>query len=190
MTNPGCRHLHAGSRDGSTRMRAPWRRIVRAAAGLGVAVVGAGLPACSTDSDVPAAAPSSTSAPVSPTTVMIDGDKHTLLSPVDCATKLAQRDATPPESGDLTTRVNVHDDKASVRLALSDLKPPTVDGFAISLKVGNGQYRIPYQAPQSAIQVQATKEGKSYTVTGTAQASTPGQSGMRQVTFGIHVTCP
>ena len=121
---------------------------------------------------------------------MIDGNKHTMIAGVDCTSSAAQPSATPAESGDLTTRISVHDDSASVSLALSDEKPPSVDGFAISLKVGNGQYQLPYQAPQSATQVQATKDGKSYTVTGTGQATTPGQSGTRQVTFGIHVTCP
>ena len=66
----------------------------------------------------------------------------------------------------------------------------SVDGFAISLKVDNGQYQLPYQSVQSPTQVQANKEGKSYTVTGAGQGTSPGQSGTRQVTFGIHVTCP
>jgi Mycobacterium 19 kDa lipoprotein antigen len=84
----------------------------------------------------------------------------------------------------------VHDDAASISLALSDEKPPSVDGFAISLKVDEGQYQLPYQSVQTPTQVQASKEGKSYTVTGAGQGSAPGQSSTRQVTFGIHVTCP
>lgn len=166
------------------------RRMVPAVAGIGVAVVATGLSACSSGGDRHAAAPSSSSPPVSPTTVMIGGTTHTMMAPVNCTTTAAQSGATPPESGDLTTRIAVHDDTSSVRLTLSDLKPPTVDGFAISLKVDNGRYQFPYQAPQSPIQVQATKDGTSYTVTGTGQATTPEQSGTRQVTFGIHVTCP
>ncbi|CPR02500.1 LppO protein [Mycobacterium bohemicum DSM 44277] len=169
MTNSGCHR----------------RRTV--AATVAVAVVALG--ACSGKSGQPAAAPSSTPAPTS-TTVMIDGNKHTMVALVECSSSAAQPSATPAESGDLTTRINVHDDSASVSMALSDEKPPSVDGFAISLAVDNGQYQLPYQAPQTATQVQATKDGKSYTVTGTGQATTPGQSGTRQVTFGIHVTCP
>lgn len=175
MMSPDCRHLG--------------RRIVLSAAVLGVVVLGAGLPACSSKGGRPASAPSSSPAAVS-TTVMIDGNKHTMIAGVDCTGSAAQPSATPAESGDLTTRITVHDDSASVSLALSDEKPPSVDGFAVSLKVGNGQYVVPYQSPQSANQVQATKDGKSYTVTGTGQAIAPGQSGTRQVTFGIHVTCP
>lgn len=175
MTNPACRHFR--------------RRIVVAAAGLGVVVVGTSLAACSSKGNQPAPAPSSSPAAIS-TTVMIDGNKHTMIAGVDCTSSAAQPNATPPESGDLTTRITVHDDSASVSLALSDEKPPSVDGFAISLKVGNDQYQLPYQATQSPTQVQATKDGKSYTVTGTGQATTSGQSGTRQVTFGIHVTCP
>ncbi len=121
---------------------------------------------------------------------MIEGNKHTMIAEVDCVTSPAQPSATPPESGSLTTRITVHDDSASVSLALSDEKPPSVDGFAISLKVGNEQYQLPYQSTNSATQVQASKESKSYTVTGTGQATTPGQSGTRPVTFGVHVTCP
>ncbi|MGO9926571.1 MAG: lipoprotein LpqH [Mycobacterium sp.] len=162
---------------------------VIAAAGLGVVVLGAGLSACSGNSGQPAAAPSTSPTPSS-TTVMVDGNKHTMITAVDCNSSAAQPSATPAESGDLTTRINVHDDSASITLALSDEKPPSVDGFAISLNTGSGQYQLPYQAPQSPTQVQATKDDKGYTVTGTGQATTPGQSGTRQVTFGIHVTCP
>ncbi len=175
MANPDCCHLG--------------RRIVLAAAGLGVVVLGASLSACSSKGGQPTSAPSSSPASVS-TTVMIDGNKHTMIGGVDCTSSAAQPNASPPESGDLTTRITVHDDSASVSLALSDEKPPTVDGFAISLNLGNGQYQLPYQPTNSPTQVQATKEGKSYTVTGTGQATTPGQSGTRQVTFGVHVTCP
>ncbi len=163
--------------------------MVPAVARIGAAVVATSMSACS-GGDHHAATLGSGSPPVSTTTVMIGGTTHTMMTPVNCTTTAAQRGATPPESGDLTTRIAVHDDAASVRLALSDEKPPSVDAFAISLKTANGRYQFPYQAPQSPIQVQATKDGASYTVTGTGQATTPDQSGTRQVTFGIHVTCP
>jgi hypothetical protein len=167
------------------------RRRVPAVAGIGVAVVATSLAACSSSGgDRHAASPGPSPAPVSTTTVMIGGTTHSMMAPVDCTTTAAQRGATPPESGDLTTRIAVHDDSSSVRLTLSDEKPPSVDAFAISLKADDGRYQLPYQAPQSPIQVQATKDGTSYTVTGTGQATTPDQSGTRQVTFGIHVTCP
>lgn len=159
---------------------------ILAAAGM---VLAAGLSGCSGKGAQQAS--SSTSNPVPPsTTVMIDGNKHTMTAGVDCTSSAAQPDASPPESGDLTTHISVHDDTASVSLALSDEKPPMVDGFAISLALSTGQYQLPYQASKSATQVQATKQGKSYTVTGTGQATTPGQSGTRPVTFGVHVTCP
>ncbi len=121
---------------------------------------------------------------------MVGGNKHTIMTKVDCNSTAAQPSATPAESGDLTTRITVHDDSASVSLALSDEKPPSVDGFSLSLKAGSGEYQLPYQAPQSATQVQATKDGKSYTVTGTGQGVSPNQGDVHQVTFGIHVTCP
>lgn len=165
----------------------PW--IVRAGAALGALALGVSLPACSGKESHLASPPSSTPALTS-TTVMIDGNKHTLIAAVDCTSSAAQPNASPPESGDLTTRISVHDDAASVSLAVSDERPPAVDGFAISLKLPNGQYQLPYQGTNSPTQVQATKDGKGYTITGTGQATTPGQSGVRDVRFGIHVTCP
>ncbi|BBZ70237.1 lipoprotein LpqH [Mycobacterium paraseoulense] len=161
-------------------------RYLIAAAGIALA---AGLSGCSGKSGQPAGTPSSSPVAVT-TTVMVDGNKHTLTAGVDCTSSAAQPNASPPESGDLTTHISVHDDTASVSLALSDEKPPMVDGFAISLTLAGGQYQLPYQATKSATQVQAAKEGKSYTVTGTGDATTPGQSGTRTVTFGVHITCP
>lgn len=158
-------------------------------AGLGTVVLVIGLSGCSSSGGGPGAA--TTTAPAtSSTTVMMDQHSHTITAKVECTTTAAAPHATPPESGDLTTRINVHDDSGSVSLALSDEKPPSVDGFAVSLKVGNGQYQLPYQPTQSANQVLVTKDGKSYTITGSGQGTAPGQSGMRQITFGIHVTCP
>ena len=171
------------------RTRAVPRRRVFPAAGLAVVTLAASVSACSGQSGQSGSAASSTPA-YSSTTVMVDGNRHTIIAGVDCNNSAAQPSATPAESGDLTTHITVHDDSASISLALSDEKPPSVDGFAISLKAGSGQYQLPYQAPQSVTQVQATKDGKSYTVTGSGQATTPGQSDVRQVTFGIHVTCP
>jgi hypothetical protein len=188
MTNPDIWHRQAGSQDGSVRLRSA-RRLVLTAAGISVVVLGTGLSACSSKSSQPSSAPSSGPA-LSSSTLMVDGNKHTMIAGVECNSSAAQSSATPAESGDLTTRINVHDDSASVSLALSDEKPPSVDGLGFSLKVGNGQYQVPFQGVGSATQVQATKDDKSYTVTGTVQATTPGQGGTRQVTFGIHVTCP
>lgn len=179
MTRPECRHRTPAAR----------RRLVLAAAGLGVAVLAAALPACSGNAGRPSSAPSSSAAPPS-TTVMVGGDKRTMVTNIDCSRSTAQASATLPESGGVTTRISVHDDSASVTLALSDETPPSVDGFGLSLTVGSGQYQLPYQAPQSATQVQAAKDGKSYTVTGTGQGVSPNQGDVHQVTFGIHVTCP
>ena len=162
---------------------------VARAAALAMLVLVAGLPGCSTKNGAPSS-PASSSPVYAATTVMLDQHTHTIYSRVECNSSAAKPSATPAESGDLTTRITVYDDSASVSLALSDEIPPSVDGFAISLKEGNDQYQLPYQSVQTPTQVQATKEGKSYTVTGAGQGSAPGQTGTRQVTFGIHVTCP
>jgi hypothetical protein len=164
------------------------RRIVGGAAALGALVLVAGLSACSTKRGP--ASPTTSTPALSATTVMLDKHTHTIYSRVDCNSSAAKPSATPPESGDLTTRITAYDDSASISLALSDEIPPSVDGFAISLKVGDSQYQLPYQSVQSPTQVQASKDGKSYTVTGAGQGTAPGQNGTRQVTFGVHVTCP
>lgn len=80
-------------------------------------------------------------------------------------------------------------------LSLSDSTPPDVNGFGISLKIGSVDYQMPYQPVQSPTQVEATRQGKSYTLTGTGHAVIrhaviPGQTGMRELPFGVHVTCP
>ncbi|GBG37365.1 lipoprotein LpqH [Mycobacterium montefiorense] len=163
------------------------RGIGRRVAGFGVVVL-VGLSACSTKGGGPAS-PASSPPALTHTTVMLDQHSHTITAKVDCTTTASAPHATPPESGDLTTRIGVHDDSAAVSLTLSDETPPSVDGISISLKVGNGQYQLPYQPTQPANHVQVTKDGKSYTSTGSGQGTMPGQTGMRQVTFGIHVTC-
>ncbi len=160
------------------------RRLVRAAAVL--AVLTACLPACSSTGGQQPSATSSSAVPPT-TTVMMDGNKHTMTAGVECNNSAA---VPPAESGDLTTHISVHDDSASLTLSLSDEKPPSVDGFSISLKTGSSQYQLPWQAPQSATQVQATKDGKSYTITGTGQGASPNQGDVHPVTFGLHVTCP
>ncbi|ODR07024.1 hypothetical protein BHQ21_09810 [Mycobacterium sherrisii] len=157
--------------------------------GLGTVVLVIGLSGCSSGGGGQTA-PVSTTPATSHTTVMMDQHSHTITAKVECTTTAANPHATPPESGDLTTRINVHDDAASVSLALSDEKPPSVDGFAVSLKDGNAQYQLPYQPTQAANQVLVTKDANSYTITGSGQGTAPGQSGVRQITFGIHVTCP
>jgi hypothetical protein len=162
-------------------------RVVFGAAGL-VVVLMAALSACSSNSGP--ASPASSSPASSSTTVMLDRQTHKITAGVDCNSSAAKPSATPSESGDLTTRISTHDDSASLSLAVSDETPPSVDSFAISLKAGSGQYQMPDQAPQSATQVQVTKQGKSYTVTGSGQGVSPGHGDVHWVTFGIHVTCP
>ena len=165
------------------------RTIVPGGARLVLVILGVSLSGCSAEGTQPAAAPSSSPAS-SHTTVMIEQHAHSISAGVDCTSSAAQTTATPAESGDLTTHITAHDDSASVSVAVSDETPPSVDAFAITLKVGSIQYQMPYQPTQSATQVQVTKEGKTYTVTGFGQAVTTGQSDTRQMTFGIHVTCP
>lgn len=156
-------------------------------AGLVALVSVAGLPGCSGKSSQAAAPSGPVAAGV---TVMMDRLSHSITKGVTCTNSAPQTTTTPTESGDLTTHIEAHDDSASVQLALSDEIPPSVDAFGLSLKSGPTVYQLPYQATQSATQVRATKDGKSYTVTGSGEAVTPGRSGTRQVTFGIHVNCP
>ncbi|WP_163745641.1 lipoprotein LpqH [Mycobacterium lacus] len=151
-------------------------------------LVGTIAQACSTKGGEPASAPSSSPTPTN-ATVMVDGHSHTISGEVDCRTTPTQPSATPAESGSQTTRISAHDDTASVSLSLSDATPPGVNGFAISLNAASATYQMPYQAVQSPNQVQASRQGNSYTVTGTGKALAPGQGGMRDLPFEIDVTC-
>jgi len=169
--------------------RQPARRALVCVATLGVVGLGATLSACSYDSAHPTSQPSS-SPPPTTAMIMLDGHTHTISTGVSCTTTAAQPSATPAESGNETTRIEAKDDSASLSLSLSDETPPTVNSFALSLKAGTTDYQMPYQPIQSASQVQATKQGKGYTLAGTGQTITTGQSDMRQLQFGIHVTCP
>lgn len=99
-------------------------RIAVGATSLGVSALGATLPACSAHSG-PGSPPSAPSAPAA-ATVMVEGHTHTISGVVECRTSPAVRTATPSESGTQTTRVNAHDDSASVTLSLSDSTPPDV----------------------------------------------------------------
>jgi hypothetical protein len=121
---------------------------------------------------------------------MLEGHSHTISGGVECRTSPAQTTATPAESGTQTTRITAHDDSASVNVSISDLSPPDVNGFSLSLKAEGASYVMPYQPVQSATQLEATRNGKSFTVTGTGQAETGGQGGTRQLPFGLHMTCP
>jgi hypothetical protein len=120
---------------------------------------------------------------------MVEGHSHAITSGIECRTSPAQTSATPAESGTQTTRIEARDDSASVTISISDLTPPDVNSFSISLKAGSTNYQMPYQAVQSATQIQVTRDGKKYTVTGTGQGET-GPNTMRQLPFGIHITCP
>jgi hypothetical protein len=156
---------------------------------LGVVVLGAAVPACSSKTGVPSSSASSSTAAAAAVTVMVEGHSHAISGGIQCRTAPAETNATPPESGTQTTRIEAHDESASVTLSISDLTPPDVNSFAISLKAGGTNYQMPYQPVQSATQVQASRDGKKYTVTGTGQGET-GPNTMRQLPFGIHVTCP
>lgn len=159
------------------------RKVVGAALGIVL------LAACSSNGSPSASSPSS-SAAASGATVMVEGHSHMISGGVECKTTPAQTNATPAESGTQTTRITAKDSLASVSLSVSDLTPPDVNGFAISLISEGTRYQMPYQPVESATQVEASRQGKKYTVTGTGQAETTGQNTMRQLPFGIHITCP
>jgi hypothetical protein len=60
--------------------------------------------------------------------------------------------------------------------------------MTFTLKVENGEYSTPW-VPNPSVD-EATNQGKSYTVRGTAPVRPPGQSDMTRLPFEIHVTCP
>ncbi|MGB9304821.1 MAG: lipoprotein LpqH [Mycobacterium sp.] len=169
-------------------MTNPYPRSARVLGAAALLLVGTIAAACSTKNGEPASAPSSTPVATN-TTVMVDGHSHTISGKVDCSTLPRQTSATPPESGNKTTRISAQDDSAYVSLSMSDANPPGVNGFSISLTAANANYQLPYQSVQSPEQVHATKAGKTYTVTGVGKALAPGQGGMRDLQFEVDVTC-
>lgn len=128
--------------------------------------------------------------PTAQATLMIGGHSHTITSGVSCVTSTSQLEATPPESGNETTRIHAQDGSASVMVSVSDESPPSVNSFSLSLKSGGGRYQMDEQPVQTATQVQATRQDKSFTVSGIGQATEPGQEEPHAAQFGIHVICP
>jgi Mycobacterium 19 kDa lipoprotein antigen len=167
-------------------MTNPYPRSARVLGAAALLLAGTVAAACSSKDGAPASAPSSTTVATN-TTVLVDGHGHTISGKVDCSTSPRQTSATPPESGNKTTRISAQDDSAYVSLSMSDADPPGVNGFSISLTAANANYQLPYQSVQSPEQV--TKAGKNYTVTGVGKALAPGQGGMRDLQFEVDVTC-
>ncbi|QNI07613.1 lipoprotein LpqH [Mycobacterium kubicae] len=122
--------------------------------------------------------------------ITIEGHKHTITSGIECETESANPNATPPQSGSRTTHITASDGAAEELLSLSDTTPLGVNGFSVTVTVDADVYRIPYQPLESSSKVQATKAGKSYTVTGSGKGSEPNVTGMRDLHFEVRVTCP
>jgi hypothetical protein len=131
-----------------------------------------------------------TSAKPATADITIEGHQHTITSGVECNSEPANPHATPAQSGSHTTHITASDGAAEELLSLSDTTPPGVNGFSVTVTVNTDVYRIPFQPIESSTKVQAAKTGKSYTVTGTAKGSEPNVTGMRDLQFAVHVTCP
>jgi Mycobacterium 19 kDa lipoprotein antigen len=163
---------------------------------LSVIVLVAMLVACSNKSGTPTSGPSPGSASTSATTgttpgegaasadMTVDGHTHRFSGPVNCTTQEANPSGTPPRG---YMEISASDDAAYFNLSWSDTAPNVVT-LSLSLKVDNGEYGMP-STPHP--DVEATKQGKSYTVNGTPGVTGPGnQSAGKDLPVEIHVTCP
>jgi hypothetical protein len=161
---------------------------------LVVAVSAATLTGCSTNSAGPTSPParSSTSAATTPAggtgsaELTVDGHTHRISGPVNCTAQEANPSGTPP-LGNLA--ISASDETASFALSwLSNAKSPLM-ALTLSYKVDNGDYSMPY-VPQPP-NVEATVQGKSYTVKGTPPILAPGESTLtKDLPVEIHATCP
>ena len=153
-------------------------------AAAGTAIVVAGLGGCSTNksgtstttssSNTPAAAAAATAAGTAK--VIIDGQNEPIGPEVACTTVGGNVEI---EIGDATTGIGA---------VVSDANPPEVKSVGLGDTHG---VELGYQADANQGSAQATKDGKSYKITGTATGedmSNPTQPVTKP--FEIDVTCP
>ena len=170
------------------------RKHARCASALAVIVLAALFVACSKNSGEPTSQPSpgsaSTSATLetpsggSPASLMVNGHTHTFSGPVDCSATSANPKATPPQG---EREVTASDDVASFDIRWANATPSLV-ALSLTFKVDDGEYSMPYYP--NPPHVEATKEGKNYTVKGTPPVLAPGDSATSNLQVEIHATCP
>lgn len=161
------------------------------------------LSACSNNTGAPASQSSSTSSAASTSVETSSGDasvpsaeltvaghQHKISAAPKCSTSPSQQSATPTQSGTESTSISAEDNSAVFSLSVSNANGATVDSFAVSLKVDDGEYTMPYQPVQSDKQVEVARQGSHYTITGTGTGLAPGQGNRGKLPFEIDVTCP
>ncbi len=157
----------------------------------GAAIIVAAVPACSsnkssttsTSSSAPGPALGTSSATASATTgagqttVIIDGQHQNVQGAVVCSTMGGTVDIAigQPSSG-----VGIH-------AVLSTDNPPVVKAVGLGNHNGSAWGYSPSDPQGSA---QATKDGNSYTITGTAYGFDISNPKVRYKSFEIDVTCP
>lgn len=143
------------------------------------------LMACSNKGATPTSQPASRTPSAASADLTVDGHAHKFSGGVACTSQSANPSGTPP-SGDLG--ISASDDTASFSISwLSNAKSP-VTILSLTFKTDSGEYSMPaYPNPPN---VQATVQGKSYTVKGTPPVQPPGETAMRDLPVEIHVTCP
>jgi hypothetical protein len=84
--------------------------------------------------------------------------------------------------------ISAGDDTASFSMSwLSDSTSP-LSALTLRFKLDNGDYTMPYYPHPP--HVEATVQGKRYTVKGTPPVVAPGESETKSLPVEIHVTCP
>ncbi len=166
-------------------MRPDRRSTVRRAALLAVIVPLTLLAACSGKGATRTSQPAPADPAAASADLTVDGHAHTFSGGVTCTSQSADPSATPPR-GNLV--ISASDDTASFSISwLSNARSP-VALLSLTFTTGGGEYSTPaYPNPPN---VQATAQGKSYTVKGTPPVQPPGENAMRDLAIQIHVNCP
>ena len=176
----GRRTGRGSQRSNDGRRRPVMRREVKIAV-AGLAVVAGGLSGCSgsqpsaTTGATPAVASSSGAGPgAGAAKVVVDGQDQHVQGSVRC------------ETGRGFVTIAIGEAPTGVVAAVTDANPP--EAKSVSIANGNG---MPLVSGSGQGQAQVTKDGNSYTITGTAASWDPANPGrMTRKPFRIDVTCP
>ena len=146
---------------------------------VGAAVVVGGLAGCSSNKSNPSSAKSgsasSSSSPAVAEQVIIDGQNQNINGKVSCT----------PANGNIN--IGIGDPTDGVGAVVSDANPPAV--HSVGLGNPNG-VTLGYADAANQGSAQATKNGNSYKITGTATGYDTNSQQQVSKPFEMDVTCP
>lgn len=140
----------------------------------GVAMVVAGLAGCSSNKSK-TSSPNTSSAKPSAQQVIVDGQNQSVTGKVTCT----------PANGNIN--IGIGDPTDGIGAVVTDANPPAV--HSVGLGSPNG-VTLGYADSASQGSAQATKNGNSYKITGTATGVDMNSQQQVSKPFEIDVTCP